>query len=117
MRTVDKLNKLVELYERDHGGCEDTTCGMHHAMQAGYDLVALERWSGSGAACDEFYDLYSTLPKTYKMFGRKHDKQVNEFIKEVPIKPCECGAYIYNPDDCDGHCSSCGRQLKEYKRA
>ncbi len=110
MRIADRLERLRDLVERDHGGCEDTTCTMATAMRHGHWLVAIETWASSGASDAEFDRLYAVLPATYRFFGRAYKAESAEFCK-IPSAECSCGAYVYEPEDVDYHCSNCGKQV------
>lgn len=106
------IKRLADLVQRDHGGCEDTTCTISAALSNGFDLVAIECWAGSGAADAEFYKLHAKLPAKYKMCGKAYSEDAERFNR-IPAVGCGCGAYIYEPKIMGFHCSSCGKTLKE----
>lgn len=53
----DAYNRMWELLDRDHGGCEEDQCSLAEAMRNGEDF-ALEIWHDSGGADEEFIELY-----------------------------------------------------------
>ena len=116
MRILSRIEKLFELTERDHGGCDDTTCALGVALAQGYHLIAIESWASSGASDMEFDRLYEKLPITYRLGGRQWHLEVKEFNK-IPTAKCGCGSYIYEPEDCNYHCSNCGKQANRPEMA
>lgn len=69
--TVD-LERMVELVERDHGGCDDNECSIANLLN-NYDSSMEEIvhwWACSGAADKEFNDLYTL-----------HESAIREVIK------------------------------------
>lgn len=102
-------DKLVKLFEEEHGDCENTTCAMSHCMKHGYSLWALYLFSSSGAASDEFAALFEKLPR--KRFESEAEAERAEFVESVPSAACpHCNAVVYEPEDCNYHCSHCGDQ-------
>lgn len=106
-----KLERLSELFNEEHGRWDQTTCDMSCAYEHGYDLWSIYLWSQTGAASFEFEELYSRLPKYFDRVARN---VCDEFINAVSSIECECGTYIYQPEYCDGYCSSCGRTQKDW---
>lgn len=107
------IYRCIELIERDHGGCDNTTCGIPVALRYGLPLVALSMWSDSGASDAEFDNNYDKLPSSHKFLGKTYEKERLEFVK-IPHFECKCGSHIYEPEDCGYHCSSCGKSTKEF---
>lgn len=107
------IDTLEMLFEREHGGCDDTTCDMTVAFDAGYSLWAIYLFSSSGATSDEFNELYERLNK--KRFERDARKECNEFVKECPSTECHhCNSYIYHyeANQTHFHCSNCGKSFE-----
>jgi len=100
---------LEKLYEREHGICDDTTCGMGVAFNHGYTVHAIECWASTGAAGKRFDLVYSALRKQFsKQLDQLDRKQAKAFCKEVSSKECECGAYVWELEWNGGYCSNCG---------
>lgn len=92
------LERLYALYEAQHGGCDDNTCSMEAAYCAGYGLIAIDQFSGCGAASNEFIKLFKQLPKHAFQLAVNHEYELFQADPECESLECEhgCGAYIYN---------------------
>lgn len=53
-----KIDRLFELVKRDHGGCDQASCSLAHAIENGEVYIAIHLWDCSGAADTEFLRLY-----------------------------------------------------------
>jgi hypothetical protein len=109
------IDKLQELYERDHGNCDSTTCDMHQAFTAGYTLYACSLFYGSGASDDEFNTLFEQLPKQALKTVTIYES--DSFINDPDCKSMECEychAHIYGYEFMGNmaYCSSCGEETK-----
>ncbi len=117
MTKAERLDRLVELINRDHGGCDSQTCDISVSLRYGFYIIAIESWASSGAACNEFSSLYSKLPKTYKCLGADWSKECEEFRKIPSIQCPHCNAYLYDPEDYGYHCDSCANEIPKPKES
>ncbi|MEK2647325.1 hypothetical protein [Bdellovibrio sp. BCCA] len=101
-------DRLVELFEEEHGGCENNTCAMTACMSHGYSLWAIKLFHNCGVASDEFDRLIKKLPKAE--FERRAEAERAEFVEEIPSVSCpHCNAVVYEPEESEYHCSSCAK--------
>lgn len=108
-KLIEISDQLEELFEKEHGGCDNNTCAMTICMSHGYSLWAIYLFSGTGAASDEFSELYEKLPK--KEFAALAEAERAEFVEQVPSVACpHCNAVVYEPENSDYHCSSCAKE-------
>lgn len=103
---AEVLAELWALLETEHGGCDDTTCSIQVAMGQGFDVHAMDCFASSGAASDEFYELWNSLPKRYR--DNESRKQAREICKTIKHSECKCGAIVWETDWNESFCSSCG---------
>ncbi len=97
------FEKAVKLLERDHGGCDDTTCNLSIAMNNGYWNHALDLWVGSGAASSEF--------DNFKVNRKLSRQEANEMCDEVSNMECKhCQSIIWEMEWTNGYCSNCGEE-------
>lgn len=106
------LEKLSELYEDEHGDCDQNSCDMSIAYRMGYFRWAICQYSGCGAASDRFIELYEQLPK---IFHKHAEKERKLLCKEEHIE-CECGSIIWLPEEVDYYCDSCCNYMKTKKQ-
>jgi len=111
---LQRLEVLTELYELEHGGCDDSTCSMSVAMEHGYAVHALELWAHCGAASDEFIKIFNALP------GNKISQasliEANEICETIAHIECiKCNAVIWEPENLAYkgmvRCESCGDRI------
>lgn len=58
--------RMLELVERDHGGCDDESCPLRKMLEWETECALeeiFERWACSGAADEEFEALYQKHAK------------------------------------------------------
>jgi hypothetical protein len=109
VKRTHALDKMVELVERDHGGCDNNTCSISVALENGYSMHALEMWSGCGAADDEFNALY--FPHA-RFIAKESRKEASLMCDKIPHVDCpHCNAVLWNPADSDYWCGSCGKTI------
>lgn len=65
------VDRMWELVERDHGGCDEESCALAHAIESGEVYDAIYLWACSGAADEEFEKLYT-----------KHEKFISRMYLE-----------------------------------
>lgn len=104
MKQYEIEEKLCELFENEHAGCDQNTCDMSVAFRLEYECWALYLFNSSGAASEEFATLYSKLGPR---FHKTAEKQCTALCKEDNFE-CKCGAVIWLPEECGYHCESCG---------
>lgn len=110
-KTELNIFTAFELVMRDHSCCDENSCNIGLAMQHGYDAIAILQWSGTGAACNDFLDLYAKLPKSYTK--KEYKRQIDEFLKEIKSVECPyCNAYCRNKYETPDHCDCCGCSFK-----
>lgn len=107
-KTAD-IDKLFAMIERDHGGCDQSTCTLNIALRHSYAFVAIDSWIGSGAASEDFHDeAEKGLPFTLKEL----QKECEQMCKEVNNIQCNnCSAVLWEPEWCDYHCDNCGNDI------
>jgi hypothetical protein len=107
---------LEQLFEREHGGCDDTTCSMSVAFAYGYRLHALSVWGSTSAASWRFGLLLNYVRGS--AFDKAERREVKAFLSEVSHAECECGSYVYVYElECnDGYCSNCGGNASKNTR-
>lgn len=98
------MEQALRLIERDHGGCDQSTCTIGVALRHGYAAVAIDSWIGSGSASREFDGV--TLPISFEDVTAEAAEMYND-LKHVE---CECGSVIWEPEWCDYYCDSCGKR-------
>ncbi|CAM6005478.1 unnamed protein product [Sphagnum balticum] len=82
------------------------TCTLGVALRYGYDLVAIDHWIGSCAACDEFHN--AELDYTNKELTAQSKKM----CKELEHIDCpHCDSILWLPDETDYYCDSCARDI------
>lgn len=111
-RYRDLIDRLVELYEAEHGDCDQNTCGMQVAFRHGYGLWSVYLFDRCGAASDEFNELFAKLPAR---FNADAERERKAFVKEVEHTDCpHCNAVIWCPDEVTNHgkvfCNSCAEE-------
>lgn len=113
------LNKLEELYEEEHGGCEESTCSMQVAFEHGYTIHALDCFASSGAASDEYYALWNKIPRKLKDAYSRYEAEL--LCKEISNAECSyCNAvswqieYLKNTKG-EIYCGSCAKYFIEQK--
>lgn len=102
------LDRLFQLIQRDHGGCDQSSCTLGVALRNGYALVAIDNWIGSGAADGQFYaEAAKGLP-----YGRADVTAESDLMcREVNHVECPgCNGVIWEPEWCDYACDNCGAQ-------
>ena len=100
------IERAIELIENEHGGCDQNTCTLGVALRYGYDLVAIDHWIGSCAACDEFHN--AELDYTNKELTAQSKKM----CKELEHIDCpHCDSILWLPDETDYYCDSCARDI------
>ena len=114
---------LENLLNDEHcRGCDDqSTCGISTCYSDGYTLWAIELFSTTGAASDEFLKLYALLPKRFKADA---ERERVAFLKNTPYATCpKCNAVIWHLEyfleyfDDVIHCDSCGHRFKASEQA
>jgi len=109
------LGELEELFENEHGGCDQNTCDMSVAFNEGYTALAIDLFSGAGVASEKFAELFNQLDR--KTFKALVNKEAESFNDEVPHVQClKCNAVIRNPEDVDYMCDNCGNCALEVIR-
>jgi hypothetical protein len=112
-RYLELTDRLDELFNEEHGGCDNLTCDMSQAMEHGYSLWALQLFAWCGAASNEFLSLFRKLPKRFKQDA---ERERAEFCKTVPYDECqECNAVIWHGDAdiTEVFCDSCNHSWKK----
>jgi len=107
------VEALEELLENEHiCGCDQSTCDINVCFNDGFTLWAIELFSHTGAASDEFSALCAKLPKRFKADAERERKA---FVESTEYVECSCNAHIYHPDEqCSDdtvHCDSCGASV------
>lgn len=120
-RTIERMNKqnrLIDLFQEEHGGCDQHTCDMSRAFSAGFPLWAIKLFAKTGAASSEFVKIYDTLPKSF------HEEAEQERIYFCEIEHVECphcNAIIWEPEYVTTggqvYCDSCNMSHGEDLRA
>ena len=109
------LNTLEMLYQNEHSGCDDDTCSMAKAWEAGYSVMTFEMFASSGAASEEFYAAYRKLAKSDLQVAIRFEHESFRNDPECASVECGngCGAYIYNSEFHGDkiHRSSCGKDF------
>lgn len=111
------LDNLNELFNQQHGGCDDNTCTTMKAMEAGYSVLAISCFASSGAPNDEFYRLFNSIPS--KQLHPQLISETKEFLRDPDYQAIECshncGAYIYNTEFSGNkyYCDNCGKINKK----
>ena len=105
------FERLEELFEEEHGGCDDMTCDMSAAWDHGYTQWALFLFDSCGAASDEFVKLYKKIDKP--AFRNAAEKERKMFVEEVPHAQCpHCNAVTWDDSmEEKVHCGSCGKDF------
>jgi hypothetical protein len=100
------IERLLELVQRDHGGCDQNSCTLGVALRHGYELVAIDNWIGCGASDKEFdAEAAKGLPFSFKQV----QKQLQAMSREVNSVECPgCNGILWEPEWCDYHCDNCG---------
>lgn len=111
------LERLDELYEEEHGGCDESTCSMQVAFEHGYTIHAIECFASSGAASDEFYKLLKKIPR--KLLSKYSRHEAHMFCNEVSHAECpHCNAiswqveYLTNSKG-EIYCGNCAQYFKK----
>ncbi len=62
------IDRMVELIERDHGGCDDDQCSMRQMLDDVNSSCEemIHWWACSGAADNEFIELYEKFETEIK---------------------------------------------------
>lgn len=111
MKTQRQLiERASELVKRDHGGCDQNTCDLSVALRHGFELVAIERWAGTGASCDEFDLIYDKLGSK---FHRDQKAELRKLLKLPAVKCPHCCAFLWLPDECEYYCDSCDNDIPQ----
>jgi hypothetical protein len=104
----NKISKLTELLNIEHGDCDDTTCAIAVCMENEYNLWAISLFSSTGASSEEFDKIYNSLPRD--QFDIEAEAERAEFVESIPSVSCpHCNAVVYNPEECDYYCSNCAK--------
>lgn len=109
-RYAQTVEALEELYENEHGCCDQNTCGMSTAWRFGHTLWSLYLFESCGAASGEFLKLYAQLPKRFQADAERERKA---FVEDVEHTECpHCNAVIWCPEEVTNngliYCDSCG---------
>jgi hypothetical protein len=112
-RYADTLQRLSELLQEEHGGCDESTCDISCAMSHGFYTWGIELFAGCGASSDEFNRLYKKLPK--KKFAKDAEAERVEMCKIETSECPHCNAVTWEPEhvtDAKGfvYCGSCARR-------
>lgn len=114
------VDELMDLLRHEHLSlCEDNTCDINYSAQEGFDYWALELFSGSGAASDEFEELYNQLSPA---FFKEAEKERKELLKQPFVECPHCNAYTWGVTKKQAKeenwiCDDCGKPLGSGARA
>jgi hypothetical protein len=106
MKNLNWTDICFNLVLKEHGGCDQSTCTIAVALKHGLHSLAIQSFVDSGAASDQLLDAFTNV-------GPSFQKQVNRELKalwKLPTHRCDCNAYIYEPEECDYFCDSCGKK-------
>lgn len=99
-------NLLADLVDSEHGDCGENTCCIAEAIYHEKYLWAIECFSSSGAASEEFERLYKKLTSSFHARAEKE----RQYLVKLPNKDCpHCSATIWDIDAND--CDSCGKDF------
>jgi hypothetical protein len=89
---TNAIDTMMSLIERDHGGCDDLECSMANMLNDDQSMTEemIHWWACSGAACNEFSDLYE-----------EHKQAILEAIDYDPTPWCSgCNAMTQQKCKC-----------------
>jgi hypothetical protein len=92
------LNRAIELFEQEHGGCELNTCACIVAYRLGYRRWAVKLYASTGAGSEQFYHAFDKAAKA-KDWVQDTEEERKALCKEEHVDCPHCHAVIWLPEE------------------
>ena len=109
-RDAELAEKLIELLEKEHvDSCDSYTCDINFAYDESYEYWSIVLFDSSGAASEEFNNLYAQLSPA---FFTKAEEERKQMITQPHTECPHCNAIIWGDDEAE-YCDSCNKDPQE----
>lgn len=106
----DLRNDLARALQEEHGGCENNTCDIGSALNAGYPLAAAHLLLGATETpiLDLVLTVHGALGEATVAWGT-FDEDFEAWAEHFRAHSweCACGAFVYDPEEGEEHCGNC----------
>lgn len=105
------LAELEALLQQEHiYGCDSTSCNINSAFENGFMNHAVDIFADSGAASDEFLNLYGEYANKFKNWTKLVMKESTRMCDDIDHTTCpDCNAVHWSDELVEGEQWSCDR--------